>query len=257
MTTLGFVGTGHITVAMVEGLCAAPAPGERIVVSPRNAENAAKLTRRFGSVAVAPDNQGVVDASDIVFLAVRPPVASEVVAALRFRAEQTVISLVALHPREEMRALTQPAAILVRAVPLPSAARRLGPIAYFPREERVEALLTRIGTPVAAPDEAAFHRLWSLTGLISPFAALIEEWQGWAEAGGVGRAAAEQYVRAFIHCLSVMAQDAPPADLARRAATPGGINEQALRVLREADGFAPFRAALDSVFARMNAPKPS
>ena len=254
--TLGFVGTGHITVAMVEGLCSAPLPDERIVVSPRNVTNAAMLAKRFANVAVAADNQGVVDASNIVFLAVRPPVASEVVGALRFRPEQTVISLVALHPREEMRALTQPATVLVRAVPLPSAARRLGPIAYFPRNDDVEALLARIGTPVAAPDEAAFHRLWSLTGLISPFAALIEEWQGWAEAGGVGHEAAEQYVRAFIHCLAVMAQNLPPAELARRAATPGGINEQALRILREAGGLAPFRQALDSVFARMNTPKP-
>jgi pyrroline-5-carboxylate reductase len=254
--TLGFVGTGHITVAMVEGLCAAPAPGERIVVSPRNAENAADLARRFANVMVASDNQAVVDASDVVFLAVRPPVASEVVGGLRFRSEQAVISLVALHPREEMRSLTQPAATLVRAVPLPSAARCLGPIAYFPHNEAVETLLARVGTPVAAPDEAAFHRLWSLTGLISPFAALIEEWQGWAEAGGVGRAASEQYVRAFVHCLADMAQDLPPAELARRAATPGGINEQALCILRETDGLAPFRQALDSVFARMNAPKP-
>lgn len=253
---LGFVGTGHITVAMVEGLCAAPAVGERIVVSPRNAENAAALARRFAPVMVAADNQGVVDESDIVFLAVRPPVASEIVGALRFRPEQTVISLVALHPREEMRRLTEPAATLVRAVPLPSAARRLGPIAYFPHDECVTALLARVGTPVAAPDEAAFHRLWSLTGLISPFAALMEEWQGWAEEGGVGREAAEQYVRAFVHSLAVMAQGVPPAEMACRAATPGGINEQALRVLREADGFAPFRQALDAVFARMNAPKP-
>jgi len=253
---LGFVGTGHITVAMVEGLCSAPAPGERIVVSPRNADNAAMLAKHFANVTVAADNQGVVDASEVVFLAVRPPVASEVVGALRFRPEQTVISLVALHPREEMRARTQPAGTLVRAVPLPSAARRLGPIAYFPHNPSVEALLARVGTPVAAPNEAAFHRLWSLTGMISPFAALIEEWQGWAEAGGVGAEAAAQYVRAFIHCLADMAQDLPPAELAKRAATPGGINEQALRLLREGDGLAPFRAALDSVFARMNAPKP-
>lgn len=253
---LGFVGTGHITVAMVEGLCAEPAPGEEIVVSPRNAANAAELARRFPHVRVAEDNQGVVDASDTVFLAVRPPVATEVVGALRFRPAQTVVSLVALHPREEMRTLTRPAATLVRAVPLPSAARRLGPIAYFPHDEHVASLLARVGTPVEAPDETAFHRLWSLTGLISPFAALIEEWQSWAEEGGVGREAAEQYVRAFVHCLAAMSQDLPPAELARRAATPGGINEQALRHLRETDGFSPFRQALDGVFARMTAPKP-
>ncbi|RLB67433.1 MAG: pyrroline-5-carboxylate reductase, partial [Deltaproteobacteria bacterium] len=34
---LGFIGTGNITTAMVEGLCTADSPPVTIVVSPRNA----------------------------------------------------------------------------------------------------------------------------------------------------------------------------------------------------------------------------
>jgi pyrroline-5-carboxylate reductase len=44
--TLGFVGTGTIAAAIVEGLCATPDAGP-ILVSPRNADTAADLAARF------------------------------------------------------------------------------------------------------------------------------------------------------------------------------------------------------------------
>ena len=251
MTALGFIGAGHIAAAMVEGLRAADSP-EDIVLSPRNAGVASKLVARFPRVTVAADNQVVVESSEIVFLAVRPDVAPEIVRALRFRADHIVVSLVALRPEGEMRALVSPARHLVRAVPLPSNARRLGPIAYFPESARARAIFARIGTPVLAADERAFHRLWSFTGLIAPYYALMESLASWAEEGGVAREAEQGYVRALFQCLSAMAQDGKLDDLARQAQTPGGINEQAIALLRASGAFGPWREALAAVNARMN-----
>jgi len=248
---LGFVGAGHITAAMVEGLRAAASP-EPIVLSPRNALVAADLAARFPNVRVASSNQEVVDASDLVFLAVRPPAAPEVVGALRFRPDHVVVSLIALRPEAEMRALVGEVAVLVRAVPLPSTARRLGPIAYFPEVPRVRGLLARIGTPVLARNEAEFHRLWSLTGLIAPYYRVMETLALWEAEGGVARETADAFIRALFQCLAVMADGVPLDALARQAQTPGGINEQALRVLEAADAFRPWRAAMDAVNARMN-----
>jgi pyrroline-5-carboxylate reductase len=37
---LGFIGTGNITTALVEGLCTARVPGLHILLSPRNAAKA-------------------------------------------------------------------------------------------------------------------------------------------------------------------------------------------------------------------------
>lgn len=252
MAALGFIGTGHITAAMVEGFATGEDPPARITVSPRNRETAAALARRFPSVSIGRDNQAVVDGSEIVFLAVRPPVASEVVGALRFRSDHTVVSLVALHPEAEMRRLVRPAKTLIRAVPLPSSARRIGPIAYYPHDAAIESLLCRIGTPIAAGSEREFHRLWSLTGLISPYCSLVAELARWTEEGGVARESAEAYLKSFMHCLAMMTREAPFEQLAREAATPGGINEQALTIIAEAKGFASFRAALEAVYARMN-----
>ena len=254
--SIGFIGTGHITTALVEGLCAEGDAPEAIVLSPRNAEKAAALAARFPSVRVAADNQAVVDAAETVVLAVRPELAEAVAGSLSFRAEQRVLSLLALVPWARMVRLVAPAETVVRAVPIPAAARRLGPIAYFPHEPTIAALLGRVGTPVAAPDEAAFHRLWALTALLSPYFGLMDRLARWAAEGGVERATSGAYLAALFHALGVMAEDAQAgrfAGLAEAAATPGGINEQALALIEARDGFAPFEAALDAVYARMQA----
>ncbi len=82
---LGFVGTGTIASAMVIGLRAA-GNTDPIILSPRNAEIAADLAGRFDNVQVASTNQAVLDASDLVVLAVRPQIASSVLPELRFPA---------------------------------------------------------------------------------------------------------------------------------------------------------------------------
>ena len=95
---LGFVGTGHIASALVEGLAQTAPPDEGVIVSPRGREHAERLAARHPHVRVARGNQDVVDAADVVFLCVRPAVAREVLGELRFGAGQLLISLVAVTP---------------------------------------------------------------------------------------------------------------------------------------------------------------
>ena len=94
-TRFGFIGTGTITEAIVTGMLAGEGPAPEIIVSPRSAATAARLAALSSTVLVARDNQHVVDAAEMVFLAVRPNVAEDVVRALRFRAGQRIVSLVA------------------------------------------------------------------------------------------------------------------------------------------------------------------
>ena len=251
--TIGFIGTGHITSALVEGLSGGDAPGGPILLSPRNRDRSAALAARFSNVAVAADNQAVLDGAETVLLAVLPDVAPEVLGALRFRADHLVISLIALRPHREISGLVAPATALHRAVPLPSAAKRLGPVVYFPEDARVEALFAPVGTPVAARDETEFHRLWSLTGLLSPYYAVMDELSRWTEAGGVPAEAAKRYITALFHAMAEMAR-APEASygaLSDAAATPGGINEQGLAVIAGRDAIRPWGEATEAVFQRM------
>lgn len=251
---LGFIGTGTITAALVTGLCRAGPPPESILVSPRNAERAAALAAAFCEVRVAEDNQAVVDGSDWVVLAVTPRLAREVVGALRFRAEQRILSLMAVLTLSEVAALTAPATKVCRAVPLPPVARGVGPIALCPPDPEVEALLDRVGSVVAVDDEARLSDLAAVTALMAPFYALLARTQAWLTGRGSDGEVASRYVAALFHGLSLDAAEAGARDLETLVAesqTPGGLNEQALARLRKAGWYDEIDRVLDTILARL------
>ncbi len=258
--TIGFIGTGDIASALVRGLCTADLPPPGILVSPRNAEKASRLAAEFARVRVAESNQAVVEGSDCVVLAILPKVAEEILGALTFRSEQRIISLVTLTPLARVRDLVHPAKTVVRAVPLPSASRRLGPIALYPADADVIRVLRCVGTPVLAANEHNLHVLWALTALIAPYFALLEEVCGWAVAAGVESPTARTYLTSMFHALSVVAMEDGGVgfgELRAEATTPSGLNEQALREIRDLGGHQSFLSALDSVLVRLgeNAPR--
>jgi pyrroline-5-carboxylate reductase len=141
-----------------------------------------------------------------------------------------------------------------RAVPLPSVARHLGPILLHPDDHRVFELFDTIGRTIAVPDEHQLNVLWALTALIAPFYGLIDELCQWTEASGVDRKIAGPYITSMFHAISDLAADVPGGDfsgLMAKAATRGGLNEQALSEIRKQDGYQAFLDALDSVMVRL------
>jgi pyrroline-5-carboxylate reductase len=250
---LGFLGTGHIASALVEGLAATNPGDERVVVSPRGAAHAARLAATFRHVRVARNNQAVVNGSDVVFLCVRPPVARQVLTELRFEARQLLVSLVAVTPLAVVRELAAPA-MVVRAVPIPSASRGLSPTGFYPAEPRAAALFNRVGSALPLDTERQLSAIWAATALISPAYALASTVSRWLSDEGVAGALAAQFaVEQFRGVLALVEPgDEPQLDrLAARAATPGGLNEQALTLLREAGACDAVRQTLDAVLQRL------
>ena len=154
---LGFVGTGTITASIVTGLCGASGTSNRIWLSPRNADVAARLAATCPQATVADSNQQVLDRSDVVFLAVRPQIAYDVIRELRFRPEHRVISLVATFSRDRIATLVAPAAAVSCAVPQPTVAARLGPTVIFPADPVAKALFGRLGMAFEAGTERELH----------------------------------------------------------------------------------------------------
>ena len=72
MVSLGFIGAGAITDAVVQGLHAAGNAGHAIHLSPRSEARSRALAARYERVVREDSNAAVVAKSDIVFLAVRP-----------------------------------------------------------------------------------------------------------------------------------------------------------------------------------------
>lgn len=127
MEAIGVLGVGALGAAIVTGLCEDVDDAPEVLLSPRNATIAAGLAERFPTVAVAPDNQAVVDGSPAVILCVRPQIAHDVLSPLRFHADRVVVSAMAGVSVTTLEALVAPATDVARVIPLPGILERLTP----------------------------------------------------------------------------------------------------------------------------------
>ncbi|HKP22744.1 MAG TPA: pyrroline-5-carboxylate reductase [Dongiaceae bacterium] len=250
---LGFVGTGAITSAIVTGLNAAGG-GDTILVSPRNAATAAALAAKHPNVTIAASNQAVLDGSDVVMLAVRPQVATEVLSELKFRADHHIISLMAIIPLEEVRAMVAPARTVTRTVPLPLVADRCGPTPIFPPDQVAAGIFNRIGTAIEATSADQFSAYCSATATMASYFTFAEEIAAWLMRHGVPSIDARRYVGTVFQGLGNIAattQEHGLAALAAEFATRGGINEQVLAHMKARGAFDALSEGLDAVLQRM------
>ncbi|QRM57816.1 pyrroline-5-carboxylate reductase [Sinorhizobium sp. BG8] len=253
-TRLGFIGTGTITEAIVTGILSGEQPASEIVVSPRSAATAARLAALSDSVLVARDNQHVVDAADVIFLAIRPNVTEEVVRALRFREGQQVVSLVATVDHETLRDWIDAPVDLVRAVPLPFVAWHGGVTVIFPPDPTVEALFTALGTAVPCNSIEEFDLLATSSALMGSYFGMLDHVVGWLQGKGVPAESARAYIAPLFASLSTVALNTPSRSLEalrHEYSTKGGLNEQMFSEFRSRGGTEALTGALESVLERV------
>ena len=251
---LGFIGTGTITEAIVTGIVSRAEPSPEIIVSPRSEKIAARLATLSAQVTVAADNQHVVDAADMLFLAVRPNVAEEVIRALRFRPGQQVVSLIATIDHAALRSLIGVPVDLVRAVPLPFVATGSGVTTIFPPDPAVEAFFSTLGTAVACETIEEYDLLATASALMGSYFGIMDHAVGWLTARGMPETSARAYLASLFSSLSTVAKrDAsrPLEDLRHEYSTKGGLNEQIFAQFREGGGLDALTRGLDSVLDRI------
>jgi pyrroline-5-carboxylate reductase len=251
---LGFIGVGTIAEALITGMCVGGEQRATFLVSPRNANIANRLADRFSCVKVAADNQTVIDASDIIFLAVRPQVAAEVLGTLKFRADQRIVSLIATFNIARLRTLVAPAESITRAAPLPAVARRMGALTLYPPTPEIAALLEDLGQLLQLQNEADLDALWAVTGLMSTYLGMLDEIAGWLSRQNLEDAQIRPFVAAMFEALAMTATERAMDGFDRLAtehATPGGLNEQAYRELKAAGWTDLISQALDLIHARI------
>lgn len=250
---LGFLGTGTITSAIVKGLSTKAALHYSILVSPRSQLIAAQLASDFSQVRVAASNQDVLDGSDIVFLAVRPQIADDVLAGLAFRPEHHVISLVATFSRDTIAALVQPASKVTCAVPMPTVAVHLGPTAIFPPDPVTATLFSQLGIAVEVKTESEFQALVATTATMASYFALLGTLWSWLMARGVSASTGHAYISMMYYGLGQVAQQPGRSfgELAAEFKTKGGLNEQFVAELACVGVFDRYADALAKVLARV------
>lgn len=252
--TLGFIGAGTMTSAIVAGLQASGRAPERILLSPRNAKTATDLAARYSGVAVAGSNQEVLDQSDTVILAIRPQGAESVLRQLRFKPTHQVISIIAALGVDRLHSLVAPAASVVRAVPLPNAARRQSPTALYPARQDALELMNLVGFAFAVATEEQFNALCTATAAVASYFAFAHTVASWLAGRGIPPAQARDYVARILPPLQEEAVHTPDLDfrsMARLHATAGGLNEQILNRLDEHGAFGALSDALDQVMQRI------
>ncbi|QFY62983.1 pyrroline-5-carboxylate reductase (plasmid) [Rhizobium grahamii] len=252
--SIGFVGTGAISEAMVRGLLREPPAVQEVHVSPRNSEIAARLAAEFSAVQIAPDNQAVVDRSEVVVLAIRPQIAEEVIRQLRFRAGQAVIGVVAATRRDSLLEWIDADVHLVQAIPLPFVADRQGVTAIFPPDQAVAALFNVLGSAVECESRKEYDLLAAATALMSTYFGVMDMAATWLEANGLDANKAGAFLAPLFESLAQRANVPGVHDfteLSNEFATKGGLNEQVLVDFENAGARTGLHRALDRVFARI------
>lgn len=251
---LGFIGTGTITSAIVNGLMEFGPSDVTIMVSPRNAELAQSLSERHARVTVASNNQAVIEGSDTVVLAVRPQIAREALAGLRFRADQEVISLVATISLHEVATLVAPAGRVSVAAPLPPVEAGRGATAMLPASDVGRALFGPLGVVVEARSQDEFGTLLSATAIMGSYFGLLQHIVGWMEQQGVDSLVARRYVTQILLGLAFAGKDSSHQDMShmrQEYSTRGGLNEQFYTVLEQAGVLKAVTLALDTIQTRI------
>ncbi|MES0863025.1 NAD(P)-binding domain-containing protein [Ruegeria sp. SCPT10] len=249
MSRIGFVGTGHIAAPMVRFLAAR---GHDIWVTERSAKVSAQLKSELG-VTVA-DAQSVVDASDIVFLCLRPQVAADILTPLTFRADQQIVSVMAAVSTDQLAELCAPASDFVQTIPLGFLATGGCPLAALGNDRLLADLFEPENPVIKVADQAALNTHFAICAMVPGILDLMATGADWL-ADQTGNAdGAEFYTTQLISgFLSAMEKGKAGQLAAERdaLATDGTLSLQMTDALRSGKAHDALNAALAAIGKRL------
>ncbi|QFS83246.1 pyrroline-5-carboxylate reductase [Roseivivax sp. THAF40] len=237
---IGVIGCGTIARAAIEGIAQ---DDHDITVSERGARHAAFLAQTYDNVSIA-DNQGVVDASDVLLLGLMAETAQEVLQALTFRADQNVITFMAGATLEEADAWVRPARATAIMMPFPGIAQGGTPIMMFGQTDLVAQIFGTRNTlfPLHSADEMAAYLC--AQAVLSPVARMVGDAADWLGSRVSDAAQGEAFLRILI-ASNLSGMECGPLIDALNA--PGGYNQR-LRVHMEDQGMrSAIRSGLTSL----------
>ncbi|MGW3497119.1 NAD(P)-binding domain-containing protein [Streptomyces sp. NPDC001020] len=251
MQRIGIIGVGEIGRAIVEGLRKGGGASPDVFLSPRGARTAAELSERFEGVHVCADNQGVVDRSEVVIIAVRRQDHHEALVGLKIDDDKTVVNLMAGIATDDLRRTLATGAPIVRAIPLPVARERRSVTVTCPSHPVVDSLFEQLGGALPVADEGAFNVFSALTGTLTAHYAYLATLTSWATGHGIASDDADRYVRGLFQHVgrSLSDETRPLHQLAADHETPEGNNERIRTTWFDPGNAAALARALDGLLA--------
>jgi pyrroline-5-carboxylate reductase len=252
---LGFIGTGKIASAVIVGICNSKISCKKILISKRNKSISQRLKKKYKRVIVAKDNQEIVDTCDWIFLSVTPSVGEKIIKNLKFKSNQTIISLISTITLTQLKKMIKVKAKIVRAIPLPPISLKKGPVPIYPPNKDVKNFFNKIGTTVEIQNEKSSISFWATSAMMAPFYELLRVMIDWLVKKGVRRDAAQKYITSLFLALSEDAVINSKKDLkylVKESQTPKGLNEQAINELLKSGFYKSLEKTLSSIHMRLN-----
>ena len=252
---LGFIGTGNITVAVVNGICNSNISFSKVIISSRNKKKAQRLKKKFKKVSIAKTNQEIIDKCNWVFLAVTPKVGEKILPKLNFKSNQKIISFISTINLAQLKKIAKKKVKIVRAIPLPPISLGKGPVPIFPPDKQVKFFFDKIGTTVEIRSEKSSKNFWATSGMMAPFYEILKILSDWLVKKGIKRNEAQKYITSLFVALSedsVVNSKKHLKYLVSESQTPGGLNEQAVRQLRKSGFYKSLEKSLNTILLRLN-----
>jgi len=254
---LGFVGAGNMAGGLARGWAAArgePGAPESMAFADADPDRARTLADEVGGEAVV-GNLPLADDADLVILAVKPNVLSEVAPDL-VQAGTPVLSILAGTTLETLHEAL-PGIDLIRVMPNLGAQLRQGVLCVaFPkgtddeRRRRTSELLGVVGEVIEL-DESLIDAATAIMGCSPGYLALMAEVL--VEAGVEEGLTEDQAIRMVAKAMSAtggLLELHDPGALKRAVASPGGMTEAGLNALEEREISKILLAAVDASLER-------
>ena len=249
---IGFIGSGHITSSIIEGIFKSKIKIKKIFISPRNKSISKKLSKRFKKVIVSNNNQQVIDSSSWVFLAITPNVGNKILKNLRFNKSKKIISLISTININKLKKITKNRNIS-RVIPLPFIGIRKGPIIIFPKDNKLKNFFKHLGKIIELKNENISKSFWATSSFMASFYNLLNETSSWLVSKGIKREEAEKYTRELFLALSEDAMNKNKISLKQlvlESQTPGGTNAYVLKELKKKKFYKVQQKVLNSIFKK-------
>lgn len=225
---IGVIGCGTIAGAVVRGIVD---DGHRITVSTRGARHAKALARAHGNVKIA-ENQGVLDAGDVIFLGLMAETAPTVLGALDFRPDHRVITFMAGATLEQADAMVRPARAVAIVMPFPGIAQGGSPVMMQGDAGLVREIFGGRNSVFPLADAHELAAYLCAQAVLSPVARMVDDAAEWLGARVADRAQGERFLRLLV---ASSLSDTKCAALIGALNTPDGYNQR-LRLHMEAGG---------------------
>ncbi|MEQ1635400.1 MAG: pyrroline-5-carboxylate reductase [Methylococcales bacterium] len=237
---IGFIGAGNMATSLVSGLIASGHPAEFIWVADINQESLETLAGRL-QVNIASSNSALVEAVEVVVLAVKPQVlhsVAEQVASAIQRQKSLVVSIAAGITQSSLAQWLGSDVAIVRCMPNTPALVLTGATALHAnnkvtdvQRDLAENILRAVGLALWVDNEAELDAVTAVSGSgPAYYFLLMEAMEKAALALGLNEVQARLLIQqtALGAAKIALESNESPAQLRQRVTSPGGTTEAAL-----------------------------